>query len=1175
MFYTSVKQIGNSVYERGYDDSGVPFHRKLDYRPTFYITSNKPSEWKTLDNKNVSPINPGSIKECREWLTQYKDVDNISIYGHETAIYQYLAEYYPDEIEDFNINKIRLYTLDIETAAELGGFPEPDIAQEEILLITIQDYSTKKIYTWGSRPFSEVMDNYVYQECANEVDLLNKFLTFWEANYPDVVSGWNCVPVNSNVWGKNIIHKMSNMKPGMELHDSVVNKVSPVNNKVGITQKLANGATITSSYDHIFPYILCPSESYTKVKSKTGNKSKSYQKDLTVKEAIENVNEKFVYVPLRKNDNEDNPNFTYEQCYLMGLIYTDGSMTDKKYINSGFTFYQSDIEFITELKEDYKIPTKIYGPYKNCFNINIPLKLINSEEVIYDQNKNKRINLELVSTFSEKQFYMFLSGLLDGDGRVHENTVGFCNYNNDLDTLYELCLWNGIFTCITKNNLHFIDIDFNKLNLRKRKRWNKCNFKITLNRDNSQKAKSTRFKKVDQGYYVRVVDFIEENCMAMMDIETDTHYFISSGVKVHNCNAFDIPYIINRIKRVLGTADAKRLSPWKFIRDRQVQKNNKVETQYEIYGVSLLDYMELYKKYSFKNPENYRLDTIAYNELGQNKLDHSQYETFKDFYTYGWDTYVKYNKIDVELVDRLEEKLQLINMAIDLAYQSKSNYEDVFYQVRMWDNIIFNYLNKKKIVIPLKKESNKSEKFAGAYVKEPIPGLYGWTVTLDLTSLYPHVMISMNIGPETLIDQPFPSISVDKIIKKQVDTSAHPDYSICPNGSMYSKERQGFIPAILEDMYEKRKLYKNLQIAAEKEYEKSKDQSLKYKISNYKVKQLSLKVCLNSGYGALGSPYFRFYELRNAEAITSSGQLALKWIENKLNIYFNKLLKTEKVDYCIYGDTDSVMLNIDPLVNKIFEGKDVSKEKIVDFINTIFSTKIQEYINESYTELADYLHAYKNKLHMKREKIADKFLITGKKHYIINVWDNEGVRYSEPKIAVTGIEAVKSSTPAFCRDKLNAAFKVLMNYTEEDMINFVEETKKEFFKLDPEEVAFPKGVSDVTKFSSTTSLYKKGTPIHVRGSILYNNSLKKHGLENKYNFITNGEKIKYCYLKMPNPIMENVIGFIQTLPKEFGLHAYVDYETQFDKTFVQPLKAILDIIGWKTEKTITLDQFFI
>jgi hypothetical protein len=269
------------------------------------------------------------------------------------------------------------------------------------------------------------------------------------------------------------------------------------------------------------------------------------------------------------------------------------------------------------------------------------------------------------------------------------------------------------------------------------------------------------------------------------------------------------------------------------------------------------------------------------------------------------------------------------------------------------------------------------------------------------------------------------------------------------------------------------------------------------------------------------------------------------------------------------------MLDIDPLVKKIFEGKDASKEKIVDFINTIFSTKIQEYINESYTELADYLHAYKNKLHMKREKIADKFLITGKKHYIINVWDNEGVRYSEPKISVTGIEAVKSSTPAFCRNKLNAAFKVLMNYTEEDMIKFVEESKKEFFKLDPEEVAFPKGVSDVTKFSSTTSLYKKGTPIHVRGSILYNNNLKKHGLENKYNFITNGEKIKYCYLKMPNPIMENVIGFIQTLPKEFGLHAYVDYETQFDKTFVQPLKAILDIIGWKTEKTITLDQFFI
>jgi DNA polymerase elongation subunit (family B) len=436
-------------------------------------------------------------------------------------------------------------------------------------------------------------------------------------------------------------------------------------------------------------------------------------------------------------------------------------------------------------------------------------------------------------------------------------------------------------------------------------------------------------------------------------------------------------------------------------------------------------------------------------------------------------------------------------------------------------------------------------------------------------------MMGFNISPETLVKESFPGVTIDKVVDKLIDTSLYPDYSICPNGSMYKREHQGFIPAILEEMFEKRKQYKNLQIAAEKEYEKTKDKKLKYIISNYKVKQLSLKVCLNSGYGALGNNYGRFYELRNAEAITTTGQVALKWIQNKLNLYFNNILKTKDVDYCIYGDTDSVMLNVQPLIEQIFEDKNTPREKIVNFIDKIFSTSVQTYINESYTELSNYLHAYQNKLHMKREKIADKFLITGKKHYIINVWDNEGVRYSEPKISVTGIEAVKSSTPAFCRDRLNAAFKVLMNYTEEDMIKFVEETKREFFKLSPDEVAFPKGVSDVTKFLDQSSLYKKGTPIHVRGSILYNKSLKKHGLENKYNFITNGEKIKYCYLKMPNPIMENVIGFIQTLPKEFGLHAYVDYETQFDKTFVQPLKAILDIIGWKTEKTITLDQFFI
>lgn len=831
MFYTNVKQIGNFIYERGYDDLGVPFTKKEEYRPTFYISSSKKSEWKTLEGKNVSPINPGSIRECKEWLDKYKDVDGISIYGHETAIYQYISEKYKEEIENFNINKIKLYTIDIETAAELGGFPSPEDAQEEILLITIQDYATKKIYTWGSRPFSVLMDNYVYCECCNEADLLNKFLTFWEENYPDVVTGWNC-------------------------------------------------------------------------------------------------------------------------------------------------------------------------------------------------------------------------------------------------------------------------------------------------------------------------------------------------------NGFDWPYIINRISRILGESDSKRLSPWKFIRSREIQKNNKTEIQYDIYGISILDYLELYKKYSFKNPENYRLDTIAHNELGQKKLDHSEYETFRDFYTYGWDTYVKYNKIDVELVDRLEEKLQLINMAIDLAYQSKSNYEDVFFQVRMWDNIIFNYLSKKQITIPLKKGKSKSEKFAGAYVKEPIPGFYGWMVTLDLTSLYPHIMIGSNISPETLVKESFSGISVDKLVSKSVDTTIYPDYSICPNGSMYKKDHQGFIPAILESMFEKRKHYKNLQLAAEKEYEKTKDKSLLYKISNYKVKQLSLKVCLNSGYGAIGNNYHRFYELRNAEAVTASGQLALKWIQSKLNLYFNKLLKTDNIDYCIYGDTDSVMLNVDPLIKKIFEGKNPAKEKIVDFIDHIFSTKIQDYINESYTELYEYLNSYANKLHMKREKIADKFLITGKKHYIVNVWDNEGVRYEKPKISITGIEAVKSSTPAFCREKLTKSFEVLMNSTEDEMIEFISDTKEEFFNLTPEEVAFPKGISELTKFHCSVNLYKKGTPIHVRGSILYNKYIKKNHLENKYNFISNGEKIKYCYLKMPNPIMENVIGFIQNLPPEFDLHSYVDYETQFDKTFLQPLKAILDIIGWKTEKMITLEDFF-
>ena len=211
---------------------------------------------------------------------------------------------------------------------------------------------------------------------------------------------------------------------------------------------------------------------------------------------------------------------------------------------------------------------------------------------------------------------------------------------------------------------------------------------------------------------------------------------------------------------------------------------------------------------------------------------------------------------------------------------------------------------------------------------------------------------------------------------------------------------------------------------------------------------------------------------------------------------------------------------------------------------------------------------------MKRENIADRGIWTAKKRYILNVWDSEGVRYAEPKLKMMGIEAVKSSTPAPCRKMIKDALKIMMNGTEEDMIDYIDTCRKEFKKLPPEEIAFPRTASDVVKYRAHSTIYAKGTPIHARGALLYNHYIKNKKLDNKYSLINNGEKIKFCYLKKPNWIHENVISFISDFPRELDLDKHIDYELQFEKAFVEPVKVILDAIGWNVEKVVNLELFF-
>ena len=639
-----------------------------------------------------------------------------------------------------------------------------------------------------------------------------------------------------------------------------------------------------------------------------------------------------------------------------------------------------------------------------------------------------------------------------------------------------------------------------------------------------------------------------------------------------NVQLFDMPYIANRINRILGEKFTKLLSPWKLVSQREIYIKGRRQFAVDTLGISTLDYLELYKKFTYQNQESYRLDYICSVELGEKKLDHSEYDTFKEFYEKDWQKFIDYNIHDVRLVDKLDDKMKLLDLAFTMAYDAKVNYEDVFSQVRMWDNYIYCELNKRNIAIPPKRDAIKDAKYAGAYVKEPKPGFYDWVVNFDLNSLYPHLIMQYNISPETLRETRHPSASVEGILNQ--DTEIDGEFATCANGAQYRKDVRGFLPELMDKMYNERVIFKRKMLKAKQEYEKNPSNDLVKEIARCNNIQMAKKISLNSAYGAIGNEHFRYYRLANAEAITLSGQVSIRWIENKMNAYLNKLLSTDNVDYVIASDTDSIYLNLGPLVTKFFSNKSRDKIRIVELLDKICKDKLEPFIDASYQELATYVSAYDQKMIMKRENIADRGIWTAKKRYILNVWDSEGVRYKEPKMKIMGLETARSSTPQYFRDKLYAAFKIIIGKTNDELISFINDVRTETRKRPYEEVAFPRGVNNLEKYRHRTDIYSKGTPIHVRGALLYNYYIKKHNLEHKHPFIQEGEKIKFMYLKTPNPIHENCISFFGDLPKEFGIEKYVDYQTQFEKSFLEPLKNVLQCIGWSHQKTITIGSFF-
>lgn len=744
---------------------------------------------------------------------------------------------------------------------------------------------------------------------------------------------------------------------------------------------------------------------------------------------------------------------------------------------------------------------------------------------------------------------------------------------------------------------------------------NVCNIDIEVGSENGFPEPSTASEPITAITYKMNNKFIAYGCGNFNNTRPDVKYikcfdevdlikrFIDDWsadypdiITGWNVKFFDIPYLVNRIKNVLGDSYSKRLSPWNILTERKVFIMGRDQISYTPLGIAVLDYIELYKKYvpGGTSQESYKLDAICHNDLGERKLSYEEYGNLHNLYKDNYQMFIEYNIRDVELVEKLDNKHKIIDLVLTLSYDNKCNYEDVFTQVRMWDVIITNRLMDNKIIVPPSKTHKKNEKYIGAYVKEPLLGMHKWIASFDLNSLYPALIQQYNISPDTIIEpENYTSeqrqvlsqrISIDTMLNKEVDTSLLNGYTLTPNGQLFRTTEHGFLPKIMEEMYNDRSRYKKEAIKAKKQLENETDSKKRIEIektiARYNNLQLAKKVSLNSAYGALGNEYFRFFDVRQASAITTAGQLSIRWIENKLNSYLNKLLSTNEKDYVIASDTDSIYLVLDELVCQTIEKTDDAgnTEKTIAFLDKVCENKIQSYIDKCYNELAGYTNAYSQKMIMKREALADKGIWTAKKHYVLNVYNNEGVAYKTPQVKIMGLDMIKSSTPSACRAKLKEALDVILTKTESDMIEFIEKFRSEFKTLPVSDIAFPRGVNGIEKytieFGARAGMPDKGCPIHVRGSILHNILIKKHKAQKKYPLIMEGEKIKFIYLKEPNTIQSNIISFHQMLPSEFGLDKYIDYDVQFEKSFLEPLKTLLDSIDWKTEKTNSLEAFF-
>ena len=628
-----------------------------------------------------------------------------------------------------------------------------------------------------------------------------------------------------------------------------------------------------------------------------------------------------------------------------------------------------------------------------------------------------------------------------------------------------------------------------------------------------------------------------------------------------NIDYFDVTYLYNRLKNVLGERMASKLSPIGKI------GYNKYRNRYIIAGVSCLDYLALYKNFTYQEFPNYRLDTIANIVLGRGKIEYKGNldQLFRD----DLEKFIEYNLVDVELVVEMDRKLQFIELAQAICHAGHVFYEDFLFSSKWLEGAILTFLRRSNRVAPDKpRRADKNEdgsdgegKFTGAYVKEPKPGLYKWVYDLDLTSLYPSIIMTLNVSPETKIGK-LKSFSSEDYMKNKIDTYSIVDdsgvefppmtrdefqklitesnYSLSSNGVLYTQDRVGVIPEILNVWFDKRVEYKDLM---KKHGNAGNDELYKF----YSQRQLVQKIMLNSLYGVLGLPSFRFYDVDNAEATTITGQTVIKTTEMIANQYYKSIIGKED-DYNVYTDTDSVFYQAAPLVKARNPQIDVeSDEQMVPAILSV-AQEVQAHINKVYDTMSKKLfNVDSHRFDIKQETIAKGGFWVSKKRYAQWIINDNTVPCD--KMDVKGLDVRRSSFPTYFKKVMETVLLDILkgvdkSIIDDKLIKFKEKMSDQNFT----DIAKNSAVKDMSKYVKSRKEYalgefEKGTPAHVKAAITYNRLLKHYNAPYKYEPMKDGDKIKWVYLKK-NPLGLETTAFTgHNDPPQINqfVQQYIDY----------------------------------